>query len=333
MRSELLWTDSKELLGAIIMLGKQQQLANPKTDGVLAILASTLAPQLELLRHAGRKKRSSNGTRRFGRKLIVRAFYLIAICFAFAVCWIPVDYHVKCSCIAEPQTKRFAVARFDGLISAGYAKPGDIVNKGDVLAKIDGRKTRWQLSSLKAEKQQSKRQRQLMLAAGNVSDTFLAELETERLEAEEEILQFQLQNLEIKAPIDGVVLQGSIDRAEAAAVKTGQVLFEVGPLNPIHLEAAIPADQICMVSDGDKLDAWIDGVADRKFEAMILRIRPRTEIRNGENVFVAEIEVPNDDNEVRPGMKGQVSIQGPKRTVGWILFRKPYEYFRTLGWW
>ena len=328
VRSEPLVDTSGEKFGSVVMLGERKHLVGQNAQGLLAAIGPTLVPQLQLLQHRRKRNHATSDKRRW---LLRWSTFLICI-FAIAVCWIPIDYRINCRCVAEPFTRRFAFARFDGIVAEGFAEHGDIVEQGAILARLDGRKTRWQLSSLRAKKKQSEQQRQLELAAGNISDTFLAELESEKLRADEEILEYQLENLEITSPIAGVVLQGSLDRAEAAAVEVGQVLFEIGPLSPIQLEASIPSDQINLVAQGDQVEAWIEGLGEKTFEATIRRIRPRAEIRNGRNVFVADIEIPNEDLQIRPGMKGRVRILGPKRTVGWIIFRQPWEYLRTWSW-
>ena len=69
--------------------------------------------------------------------------------------WIPVTYRVRCNVAIEPATRRFAVAPFDGLVSIAFAEPGDWVKQGEVLAEIDGRSIRWELSGVSAERRQS----------------------------------------------------------------------------------------------------------------------------------------------------------------------------------
>ena len=163
----------------------------------------------------------------------------------------------------------------------------------------------------------------------NIPKMFLAELENERLTAEEKILNFKRENLQIKSPVDGVILSGSLERAEAASVTTGQVLFEIGATDTIKIQVAIPAEEIAQVKVGHDATIWIQGQEDRPLDATIARIQPRSEIRDARNVFVAEIEIENLDERYRPGMKGSVRIDGEKRTLGWSLFHKPVNWVRA----
>ena len=238
-------------------------------------------------------------------------------------------YRVRCNAAIEPATRRFAVAPFDGLVSIAFAEPGDRVKQGEVLAEIDGRSIRWELSGVSAERRQSLRQREMELTDREIAKTFLAELENERLTAKENILEFKRDNLQVKSPIDGVVLSGSLERSEAASVETGQVLFEIGQMDPIKVQLAVPAEDIAQVRVGNPVTIWIDGQEDEPLKAEISRIHPRSEIRDARNVFVAEIEVSNQEERFRPGMKGSVRIDGRKRSLGWTLFHKPMNYLRS----
>ena len=263
-----------------------------------------------------------------------RFLLLVAIIGSCFLLMLPITYRVRCSCVTEPVSRRFAVAPFDGQIVTGIAESGDQVKEGEVLAEMDGRTIRWELSGVTAEREQSLRTREMELSERNVPKTILAELEYDRLISEEEILRHKRDHLEIKSPIDGIVLSGSLERAEAASIKTGQVLFEIGPIKPMRIEIAIPADEIAQVKAGLNTKIWIDGQEELPVEGQISKIHPRSETRDAKNVFIAEIEFANDDERLRPGMKGSVRIDGEKRTLGWSLFHKPINWVRSrLTWW
>jgi multidrug efflux pump subunit AcrA (membrane-fusion protein) len=130
------------------------------------------------------------------------------------------------------------------------------------------------------------------------------------------------------------VLSGDLERAEAASVTTGQVLFEIGAMDPIKVQVAIPAEEIAQVKPGHAVTIWIEGQEDLPLESTITRIHPRSEIRDARNVFIAEMEFDNADERFRPGMKGSVRIDGERRSLGWSLFHKPINWARArLAFW
>jgi len=327
--------DDERIAGSIVMTGTEEQLRSDQLQRFAAAAAPALASSLDAV-HRAQRSRLWRASQSVLQKLAtLKVMIVIAtLCGVIGAMFIPVTYRVRCNCVTEPVMRRFAVAPFAGLIVSGKVEPGDNVQQGEVLAELDGRTIRWEISGVTAERNQALRSREIELSAGNVPKVILAELEHERLTAEEAILKYKRDHLQIRSPIDGIVLSGSVERAEAASVETGQVLFEIGPTKPMKIEVAIPAEESAQVQSGFPVKVWIDGQEDIPFEGTIARIHPRSETRDALNVFVAEIEVANEDERLRPGMNGSVRIDCEQRTLGWSLFHKPMNYLRSrLTWW
>ena len=324
-----------EKIGAIVLAGPRSVLSSDKFARFSDAAAPCIATALQLV---GRNKptKITRTTSLVKRYLSIQQRYAIigSILLFCILMFLPVTYKVRCNGVTEPVTRRFAVAPFDGHIEVGRVEPGDPVVAGQILAEMDGRALRWELSGVTAEREQSLRTREMELSSRNVPKTILAELEFDRLASEESVLKYKRDHLQIKSPTDGIVLSGSLERAEAASVETGQVLFEIGPVKPMRVEIAIPSHEIAQVQTGDSATVWIEGQEDRPIEGEIKRIHPRSETRDAKNVFIGEIEFPNDSERLRPGMKGSVRIDCNYRSLGWSLFHKPMNYVRSrLTWW
>ena len=333
--SQPLTIDDQETIGSWIFTGSQSQLASEHFARFVDTATPHVTTALELLSRSekGLLKRFWQLARR-KTKLFTRLMIPISIVAFYFLMLVPITYKVRCSCTVEPVLRRFAVAKFDGLVESGFVEPGDLVEKDQVLAEIDGRTIRWELLGVTSERKQSVRQREIELAERNIPKTLLAELENRRLRSEEAVLKYKQDHLKIRSPIAGVVLSGSLERAEAASVTTGQVLFEIGPIDPVKIEIAIPADEASQVKQGHPVTVWIEGQEDRPLKSKIERIHPRSETRDAKNIFVAELKFDNPDETFRPGMKGTVRIDAEKRSLGWSLFHKPINYLRSrLTWW
>ena len=324
-----------EVIGAVVMAGDRAILSSNQFQRFNDAASPSLTSSLQVIDKV--KQTTLTKTRSFVKRKLSWAKQLLIlgslVCFCLLM-FLPITYRVRCSCVTEPVSRRFAVAPFDGQIIAGRVEAGDLVEKSQVLAEMDGRTIRWELSGVTAEREQSLRTREIELYDRNVPKTILAELEYDRLVSEEEILQHKQNNLNIRSPIDGVVLSGSLERAEAASVETGQVLFEIGPLKPMRVEVAVPSDEIAQVQVGYPAKIWIDGQEDKPITGKIRKIHPRSETRDAKNVFIAELEFDNEDERLRPGMKGSVRLDCEERSLGWSLFHKPINYVRSrLTWW
>ena len=102
----------------------------------------------------------------------------------------------------------------------------------------------------------------------------------------------------------------------------------------MRIEVPVPAEKITYVSVGQEVRIWINGMSGKSFTGEIERLNPRSELREGKNVFVATVTLNNENDLLRPGMTGTIRIDGDKYPLAWNLFHGPWEYLVSrLTWW
>ena len=243
-------------------------------------------------------------------------------------------YRIRCGCELNAATRQFSVAPFDGVVQEFLVEPGDVVQRGGLLAKMDGQSIRFKLASVAADLEKSSKQHDIELNRGEVSRALVAELETKSLDAEESLLRHQESQIEVRSPINGIVLAEKSEQSDGASVTKGEVLFELGTFHPILIEVNVPADEIPHVKIGHNVKVWIEGFESRPISTRIQKLSPRSENRGGRNSFVAQIEIDNSSGRYRPGMKGHVRIDTSPKTLAWNLFHKPWNFIASrLTWW
>ena len=248
------------------------------------------------------------------------AFAIVAL-----VMMIPVSHRVACDCQLQPTVRRFAVAPHDGILLESFVKPGDLVTAGQVIAKMDDRELILQMSDLHAQRETAKKKRDVNRSARDAAATQISELEIEQLNAKIDLVNFKKKNLEIKSTVDGIVLQGELEDAEGAPVRTGDVLIEVAPLDALRMELNVPESDIAYIDVEQEATVVLDGAPFEPIDGKIELIRPASEVRDNKNVFVSEIEIDNSARLLRPGMQGRAKITAGSRSLGWVLFHRPAE--------
>jgi multidrug efflux pump subunit AcrA (membrane-fusion protein) len=328
--SQPLVTEDENVVGALVFSGEAKYLQSNQFLRFNATAAPAIAAALHSAKQR-QKGRISRGISWLTEKAQSNAGKLTAAAMLgfILLMLVPITYRVRCTAITEPVSRRFAVAPFAGQIIEGYVEAGDFVTAGQVMAEMDGRTIRWELFGVAAERKQSVTSRGMELSDRNIPKAILAELEHDRLQSEEEVLRYKQEHLQVKSPIDGIVLSGSLERSEAASVETGQTLFEIGPIKPMRIEIEIPANEVAQTKPGFPVKIWIDGQEDNVIKGEILKIHPRSSTRNAQNVFIAEVEFPNEDERLRPGMKGTVRIDCERRSIGWSMFHKPINWMKA----
>ena len=245
----------------------------------------------------------------------------------------PMPYRVACDCELQPVLRRFVSAPHAGILERTLAENGDIVSKDQLLAQMDGRILRIELSGLQAEYAGAKKKRDLALAQGDIANSQIARSEMKRHEARIRLLEQRTRNLEVCSPIDGIVVSGDLHKVEGAPLEMGQTLFEVAPLDQMISEIAIPESEIQYVKAGQEVSMKLSAFPFKTWAGTIKRIHPRAEIVDDESVFVAEVALKNDGVELRPGMKGSAKIQSGWAPLGWNLFHRPWETVRYWTIW
>lgn len=262
-----------------------------------------------------------------------RRMALIAAGVLLCVLLVPLPYRIGCTAVLEPMARRYVVAPFEGVLESTLVQPGDVVDKDEVIAELEGREVRWNLASVEAKLAQALKRYEAALAEHKPAEAELARLEAEQLRLERRQLERHREQLQIRSPVRGVVLSGELERAEGAALTTGQTLLEIAPLDTLLVEIEVPDDQLRFVEVGQSVSLKLDAFPSRKWHGGVQRVRPLGEIRDQENVFIAELRLPNSEGALRPGMQGRAKITGPIRPVAWLLFHRPYEAVRQwTGW-
>ncbi len=322
--------ENDDLLGAITVLGNRLLDRNESTRNLIKALEHPIGNCLGVVRYAEggwltRLQRMIFSSEKINTKWAVMALVLMSVGAMF----VPVSYRVNSNCTAEPVIRSFCVAPDEGLLESTLVEPGEVVKKGQVLARMDGRDIGFQIANVLAEKNRAAKEHDAYLANGEISESLRADLERMALDAELNLLKHKQQNLQIESGTDGVVLSGSLDKRENYPVTLGQTLYEIGPLSPLRVELAIPAEEVMHVTTGQMVKFRFDGFGTATITGTVDKLRPSSTIRDDENVFIAEVILPNEDGQVRPGMKGFARVYGREHSLGWTLFHRPWEKIMT----
>lgn len=266
------------------------------------------------------------------RSNIVRVTILLAM-FVTGTMFIPVTYRVSCDAVIEPKYKRFVVAPFDATLEQCFIQPGDIVSKGDRLAKLDERQLQWERTGLQADRDQAIKRRDSARASRKFAQQRIAQLEIDRINSELDWLNHRLSELEIISPIDGVVVMGDLTRASGAPLRTGEAMFEIAPLGDMLIELGLADHQVTSIQTGQSVTLRLDAYPGQTWNSRIDSISPRSEIRGKQSVFIGESDLDNEDRNLRPGMTGRVKVDCGKRRLGWVLFHRPWDSLVTWLFW
>ena len=262
-----------------------------------------------------------------------KVFWMVMLTLFTAFMLLPIPYEVTCDSTLEPTYRRYIASPFEGKLKESLVEPGNSVEKDQILAVLDGDNFRLELAAAKAEHEREKERHSAALQEGRVSDAQIAKLEMQKLKHDIERLNQKIANLEIKSPIDGMIVSGDLEHSEGAPLEQGQTLFEVGPIDELDIEIEIPESEIRFIEKKQTVTVRFHAFPLKEFTGTIDSIYPRAETREDKVVFVARARIQNDEGLLRPGMEGNASILVGDSVLGWNLFHHPVDRLRSyLGW-
>ncbi|HAC78683.1 MAG TPA: hypothetical protein DCG06_00180, partial [Deltaproteobacteria bacterium] len=240
-----------------------------------------------------------------------------------------VDAEVRLSGILEADREVRLSAESSGRVVVMGAQALDPVTKGQILLEIDPIPA--EIAVRQAQAQVDRTESELALAtAQSRRSTSLAEREVlsqseidsteSRLGVARAALASARAQLDralddrakrtIRAPFSGVLR--SFQPQEGEFVRTGQEVGELVSLDLLTLEVGLTDRDIAWVPQGSTAEVFVEAMPDRVFKGVAQRIARAANADNRK--FPVEIEVPNIDRNLRPGMVAQARIELARST-------------------
>lgn len=187
---------------------------------------------------------------------------------------------------------------------------GKPVKSGDVLARLDDFEERALLAELNARRKRisldAERIRKLVARAA-ATQTSLEQLLTQIQEYDARIAaqKDRIRDLELRAPLDGIVLRQDGAVGEIAGTTANDILFWVGPPKPLRIVADVSEDDIPRVHNGQPVLLRSEGFKDKDILARVGRITPKGDPTT--KTFRVYLTLP-DNTPLRIGMSVEANI-------------------------
>jgi membrane fusion protein (multidrug efflux system) len=201
------------------------------------------------------------------------------------------------------------IARVPGEVVELLVEEGDRVQEGQVLARLDGERLRLELLAARAELVRARREYQRnrdLHARGLISTSVFEglEYELEALEAAYDLRKLNYEHSNIRATISGIVSSRDIKLGQTLAMN--DVAFRVTDTSQLVADLHMPQAELHKFRAGQTAKLSVAASPDQSFVAVITRISPTIDTRNG--TFRATATIDNDDGTLAPGMFGRFTV-------------------------
>jgi membrane fusion protein, multidrug efflux system len=214
----------------------------------------------------------------------------------------------------ETDADALVVAKVGGQVVEIRVEEGDTVEQDQVLARLDGDRLRLEMERAAANvqklEQEYKRSVQLYERGLVSSGAFEGvKYELEALQAIHRLAQLEYDYTRIRAPIAGVVSQRHLRLGNTISVN--EPAFQVTAMDPLIAYIHIPEREFRRLERGQPAELSLDAIPGPRFQAKVQRISPIVDPSTG--TFKVTMEVPYQDERLRPGMFGRFNIVWDER--------------------
>ncbi|MEL6949562.1 MAG: efflux RND transporter periplasmic adaptor subunit [Pseudomonadota bacterium] len=201
------------------------------------------------------------------------------------------------------------VAKVGGEVRQILVEEGDFVQRGDVLARLDGDRLRLELEQSRAnvarleqEYERSVELNQKGLVAASAFETTKYELDG--LKAQFELAKLEYAYTTIRAPISGVV--STRDIKVGNTIERNAPTFTITALDPLVAYLYVPEREFGRIDAGQPVRMRIDALPGKLFEGTVARISPTVDPETG--TFKATVEISDSESRLKPGMFGRLAV-------------------------
>jgi len=228
----------------------------------------------------------------------------------------------------------FMAAPFDGIVFKVNTKEGESVKKDQVLLELDTQDLYLRETEARSEVTRFTRESQKARVDGKLADMSIADAKVEQAKAQLERILYFLNRAVLKAPFDGVLIEGDQDELQGAPVTKGEVIFKIAQLTGIFLELKVHEEDIDLVREDSTGELALLSDPSKKFSFQVERIVPVAQIDQTEgNTFLVRARLAETPRDWwRPGMSGVTRIKVGERRILWILSRKFIDFLRLKFW-
>ncbi|KPK99993.1 MAG: hypothetical protein AMJ90_09035 [candidate division Zixibacteria bacterium SM23_73_2] len=234
--------------------------------------------------------------------------------------------------VIEPTLTVELKSKASGEIIELPIEEGDIVKKGQLIARLDATTARNDYDQAEADLEvakvslsqatkQAERQKQLyerkLISELDYENSVLAKEEANsnlvRAQTAMEYAKERLSDTVIRSPIDGIILtkfveKGQIIASATSVVSGGTTIATVADMSKAFVRTSVDEVDIGQILPSQKATVIAETYPDREFYGAVMQIHPLAKVEQNVTTFDVTIEVDNSEGLLMAGMNASVEI-------------------------
>lgn len=244
---------------------------------------------------------------------------------------VPVDDRVTAHTVIEGRTRQLVTAPFEGFIAQAPVRPGDRVQRGQVLLRLDDRDLKLEQAKLRGERDQAAARLRQAMADREAAAVAVASAELQGAEGQLALVEARLARTELVAPIDGLVVTGDWVQQLGGPVEAGKEMFEIAA-EGYRVVLHVPERDIARVRTGQRGVLRLAGQPHAGHDFELSRVTATASVQDGANGFRAEAAWVGEVPPLSPGMQGVAKVVVGSANLLTIWTRESVAWLRLKLW-
>jgi len=240
--------------------------------------------------------------------------------------------------LVEPVQVVEVKSNASGELLGVYAETGDRVKKGTLLAEIDPRDVQSAVDQAQADDESARVRLTIAEAEQRRSERLLAEgiLSEQEVDATKEaaasaratlvraetalrLAREKRQDVTLRAPTDGTILERNVEPGQIIASATsnvsgGTTLFRMADLSTMQIRAKVDEVDIGTVHPDQPARVTVEAYPNRTFVGRVEKIEPQAVVEQNVTMFPVLVRLDNPEGLLKVGMNAEVTFEVAKRT-------------------
>lgn len=239
---------------------------------------------------------------------------------------------VEAAGVIEPEVTVEVKSKTSGELLEILVETGDLVQKGQLLLRIDSRQPRNQLAETEAElvvararlanAESQLRRAQKLFRADSMSEASHDQAILDRANANADAIRAKiavenarivLDDANVFAPVTGTVIaknveQGQVISSAMTDVSGGTILLHLADLTRVRVRALVDETDLGRVKPSLVAKVTAAAFPDQAFEGVVVKIEPQAVTEQNVTMFPVLVSIDNPDGALRPGMNSEVEL-------------------------
>ncbi|WP_408597718.1 efflux RND transporter periplasmic adaptor subunit [Limnohabitans sp.] len=244
------------------------------------------------------------------------------------------DYRVEASCQLTTDSTRQITAQIDGRVDQVLFDTGSLIHEGDALLVLDLVDLKQQELEVLSEMRRYQAEEDKSRATLAIADSQVARFRREQVEARYKRILLQQEQAVLRAPFDGVVVEGERRNLLGASVRKGDKLLRVAQVQGLYLAIQVPEKAIRDIEPNAQGSMLLLSQTGHEVRFKVASFVPMAQVRGQEgNHFLVKAEILGQPEDWwRPGMTGLAKIEVGSRSIAWIVFHDLVDLVRLKFW-